>query len=75
MFINKYNHTFLGGCIRNKRFPNGKYHGYNLSYCNNKQNTSILGTYRTNEDDLELLGIFNGCGMLNYSNSVWQERL
>ena len=75
MIFKFYNRTFLGGCNRNKRFPNSKYRGYTLSYCNNKQNTHILGTYKSNQDDCELWGYENGCGILNYTRTINGERL
>lgn len=46
MLFNK-NKTHLGGCNRNKNFPNNRYEGYRLSYTNNKQKSECRHEYRT----------------------------
>lgn len=47
MIFKFYNKTHLGGCNRNKNFPNNQYEGYHLSYTNNRQNSKCKYEYKT----------------------------
>ena len=58
MIYNQYNRTYLGGCNRNKNFPNNQYEGYNrsysikeFSYCNKDNRTWKYGRWI----DMELI--------------------